>query len=73
MALTLSQKTNKLAEYLTANRGGGRKNPDQGETLPGIQKLPILTNNSGQVYTLFYDPAADQIVYDTGTPVLSQQ
>ncbi len=73
MALTLSQKTGQLAAYLTANRGGARKNPDQGDTNPGFQKLPILISNAGVTYTCFYDPAADQIVYDTGTPVLNQE
>lgn len=72
MALTLTQYSGHLAEYATANRGGVKKNPDQSDMQPGIQKLQIITSNAGQTYTLYYDPAADRIFYDTGTPVLSQ-
>mgnify|MGYP001562575406 CR=1 FL=1 len=74
MALTLSQKSATLAAYLTANRSAatGSLGQDARETT-GVQRLGIVTSIAGQTYTLYYDPSADQIFYDTGTPVLSQQ
>lgn len=74
MALALEQKSATLAAYLTANRSavaGTAKGQDARETT-GVQRLGIVTSIAGQTYTLYYDPSADVIFYDLGTPALSQ-
>lgn len=74
MALALEQKSATLAAYLTANRSNKANSlgQDARETT-GVQRLGIVTSIAGQTYTLYYDPSADVIFYDTGTPVLSQE
>ena len=31
-----------------------------------LQRIGLLTSNAGQVHTVYYDPAADAIIYDNG-------
>ena len=68
MALALTQYSGLLGTYIRANRGGG-KTSEQGNNLPGIQRVGILRSNAGNTYYLYYDPAADVIAYDTQAPV----
>ena len=68
MPLALTQYAGRLGTYIRANRGGALKNPDQGESQPGIQRLGIVKSNAGVTYYLYYDPAADIIAYDTTAP-----
>lgn len=70
MALVLTQYSGQLASQLVIRRRSATAGARE-ET--GLQKLPLLRSNAGNVYTIFYDPDADVLLYDTGTPVLSQQ
>ena len=74
MALTLTQMTSHLGEYLTANRNTKRdaSGVDSKEGT-GLQRLGLITSLAGQTYTLYYNPSTDVIAYDTGTPNLGQQ
>ena len=71
MALVLTQVSSQLAASIHASTRRRFKNA-QGEDT-GIQRIGHLTSNAGQTYTLYYDPSADEIIYDTGTPNLNQQ
>lgn len=77
MALTLSQKSSTLAAYLAANRQSTRPGSGTGEgkETTGVQRLGLVSNQASPVvvYTLYYDPAADVIFYDTGNPAISQE
>lgn len=68
MALALTQYSGQLAAQLYSRR---RSTNAAGEET-GLQRVALLRSNAGNVYTVYYDPSADIILYDTGTPVLSQ-
>ena len=57
-----------LGTYIRANRGSG-KTSEQGNNLPGIQRVGIFTSNVGDTFYLYYNPATHVLAYDTQTPV----
>ena len=66
--ITLTKYSGQLAARLTALR---RSSKDGHET--GLQRIGVLRSNGGTTVTLYYDPDAHNLMWDDGTPVLSQQ
>ena len=67
--ITLTKYAGQLAARLTALRRS--VDPQGHET--GLQRIGVLRSNAGTVVTLYYDPSAHNLMWDDGTPVLSQQ
>lgn len=39
----------------------------------GLQRVGVFQSNAGEVATVYYNPATHGLIWDDGTPVLSQQ
>ena len=66
--LALTKYSGQLAAQLYIRR---RSVTAQGDT--GLQRIGVLRANDGTTVTCYYDPSAHIILWDDGTPVISQQ
>lgn len=67
--ITLTKYAGQLAARLNTVR---RSRNAQGEET-GLQRVGVLRSNAGETVTLYYDPSGHNLMWDDGTPVLSQQ
>ena len=67
--ITLTKYSGQLANQLVSAR---RSENAQGEET-GLQRIGILRSNAGTTVTCYYDPNLHTILWDDGTPVLSQE
>lgn len=66
--ITLTKYAGQLASRLNIDR---RSTDAQGHET-GLQRIGVLRSNAGTTVTLYYDPSAHNLLWDDGTPVLSQ-
>ena len=67
--LALTKFSGQLASQLTGLR---RSKNAQGDDT-GLQRIGVLVSNAGVTVTCYYNPDTHAILWDDGTPILSQQ
>lgn len=67
--LTLTKVAGQLASQLNILRR--TRNASGEET--GLQRVGVLQSTDGEVATVYYNPDTHGLIWDDGTPVLSQQ
>ena len=72
--LTITKYAGQLAARLNTVRVSNKGSLGQeARETTGLQRIGILRANDGTTVTAYYDPSAHNILWDDGTPVLSQQ
>ena len=73
--ITLTKYAGLLATNLATLRRSTRVGAggQDGKEDTGLQRIGILRDNSGQAFTCYWDPNTTTILYDDGSPVLSQE
>ena len=75
--ITVTKYAGQLAAQITALRrsrrtASGALGSEAAEDT-GLQRIGILSDNAGNVFTCYWDPVTTSIFYDDGSPVLSQE
>lgn len=66
--LTLSNLSAYLGPYIRSNRGGA-KTSEQGNNLPGIQRVGLFRSNAGDTAYVYYNPVSHVLIWADSTPV----
>ena len=72
-ALTLTQYSGQLAAQLVILRRSRKDGGSGSGQDTGLQRIGLLVANDGTTATCYYDPNTHTILWDSGSPVLSQE
>ena len=74
--ITLTKYAGQLGAKIASLRrsaSGAQSGPNESREDQGLQRIGILQDSAGNVFSAYWDPNTTTIFYDDGTPVLSQE